>query len=55
MDGELLACMEENELVELGITSSLHRKRFVKVIEGKTSAQLYMEEGNPYGSLPRKS
>lgn len=55
VDGELLACMEENELVELGITSSLHRKRFVKVIEGKTSAQLYMEEGNPYGSLPRKS
>ena len=54
VDGELLSCMEETELVELGITSSLHRKRFLKIIEGKHSARLYLEEGDPYGTVTIK-
>ena len=44
MDGELLSSMSELDLEELGITSSLHKKRFTKLIEGKHSAKDYLEK-----------
>jgi hypothetical protein len=48
VDGELLSSMSELDLEELGVKSSLHKKRFLKLIEGKHSAKDYLEKGNPY-------
>lgn len=55
VDGELLSSMSELDLEELGIQSSLHKKRFVKLIEGKHSARDYLEKGNPYHASPHDS
>ena len=39
VDGEILSSLGERELIELGVTIGLHRIRFMKIIQGKHSAQ----------------
>ena len=38
IDGETMACLSADMLVELGVSKSLHRLRLMKIISGQTSA-----------------
>ena len=38
IDGETMACLSADMLIELGVSKSLHRLRLMKIISGQTSA-----------------
>ena len=52
IDGDILVDLGIEELKDLGVTSKIHLLRLMKIIEGKTPAKKYLEEGSPYGELP---
>ena len=52
VDGELLLEITDDILLtELNITSSLHRKRIMKLIVGDHSAESYLNGEGPYGTI----
>lgn len=42
IDGMLLSTLEEADLRELGIQNSIHRRRFINIIQGKESVNKYL-------------
>ena len=44
IDGDIMACLNEEMLSELGVSRSLHRLRLLKIITGRTSAKAAMQE-----------
>ena len=51
IDGDIMADLGMEELKDLGIQSRIHLLRLTKLIEGKTPAKKYFEEGSPYGEV----
>ena len=41
IDGETMACLSDDMLIELGVSKSLHRLRLMKIISGGTSASSF--------------
>ena len=42
IDGETMACLSADMLIELGMSKSLHRIRLMKIISGRTSASSFI-------------
>ena len=42
IDGETMACLSDEMLIELGVSKSLHRLRLMKIVTGRTSAEYFM-------------
>ena len=43
IDGETMACLSHEMLIELGVSKSLHRLRLMKIITGQTSAETILK------------
>lgn len=50
VDGEILSSLGESELLELGVTTGVHRIRFLKLIEGRHSAEDILKVAPEYVS-----
>ena len=50
IDGEILSSLGEGELLELGVTTGVHRIRFLKLIEGRHSAEDILKVAPEYVS-----
>ena len=42
IDGETMACLSDEMLIELGVSKSLHRLRLMMIVTGQTSANSFM-------------
>ena len=42
IDGDTMACLSDEMLIELGVSKSLHRMRLMKIVTGQTSAEYFM-------------
>ena len=42
IDGDTMACLSDEMLIELGVSKSLHRLRLMKIVTGRTSAEYFM-------------
>lgn len=43
VDGQLLTTLTQTELIELKVNSTLHQKKLLNVIDGKESAEKYLQ------------
>jgi len=53
IDGELLSELKEEDLADLLVASSLHRKRLMLIMTGQCSIRKYFDTENPYCTMVR--
>ena len=47
IDGDIMTCLSDEMLIELGVSKSLHRLRLMKIVSGQTSAAEYFMLSSP--------
>ena len=53
IDGDLLSELKEEDLADLLVTSSLHKKRLMLLLTGQSSIRKYLDTENPYCTMVR--
>lgn len=53
IDGDLLSELQEEDLADLLVTSSLHKKRLMLLMTGQSSIKKYFDAENPYCTMVR--
>ena len=53
IDGDLMSELKEEDLADLLVTSSLHRKRLMLIMTGQSSIRKYFDVENPYCTMVR--
>ena len=46
IDGDIMACLSDEMLIELGVSKSLHRLRLMKIVSGQTSVKAALQSAS---------